>query len=395
MKNKAISIDILLFIFSPLLSIPLIIKGIYLQKKISIILFCMMIGIISLGYIPVQSNDKAYYLGLFNLYQDMPPTDFFEYFLSQKTDIIFYTILYLTSWFGLPFEYFSFLITFITLYLIFSVLLEQSIINEPSKKQAFLFFIITLLALSLPDLISGMRNYLAIALAFYGFNLFVNKNKLIYGCIFIFLSVLTHFSSFLYIPILLIYYIFNRKVIKYLFVISIGFIFLPKQYLLESLSVFQISDIYSTKANAYLTEDSFLENSINVGNFNNLLRIYFTNLWFYIALTFSILNLSKINNRFIFFLCLMTIFNIISPAVDLLIRYGYLGNLIFLFIIFFEKDLKYRNFFLNIVFFVNMLSFLFNFMAIREPLILSLSQIEYLTLPTTFLIDATTQAGIR
>lgn len=397
MKKIPVPIDKLFFFFSPLLSLPLVLRGIFYQNKESLVLFCLCIGFISFGFTPAAGYDKSHYINLYKLYQNMPVSDFINIFLQQTTDIVFYALLYFIAYFGLPFEFFSLLITFTTCYLILSVFQKQSVSNNHKKKQTFLYFSIVVLAISLPDLLSGMRNYLSVAFIFYGFHLLVNEKNLKKSAIFLFLGVITHFSSFIYVAVALMYYFFNKRavVVKTSFVVSLVFIFLPKSFLLDILPMSSMSELYGMKTAGYLSEGSYIENNIMVGNINNLIRHFVNGLWFYIALAFSLLNIKNNNKLFIFFLCLMSFINLISSSPDLLVRYGLLSSIVFLLVLFFDKSLKYSRFFIYLMLIVNVLCFYTNFMVVKKPLVSSLYKVEYMTLPTIFLIDATTSAGAK
>lgn len=397
MKKLPASVDRIFFLFSPLISLPLVLRGIFYQNKISLFLFCLCIGFMSFGFVSPEGFDKGYYLYLFQVYQNMPIEEFVYSFLQQKTDIIFYTILYFISWIGLPFEFFSLLVTFTTSYLILSVFYKQSILHNRRKTQAFLFFLIVVLAINLPSLLSGMRNYLSASLAFYGCNLLVNEKKEKKAAIFIFLSLITHFSSLIYILAALLYYFFNTRAVllRFLFSISIFFTFLPKHYLSDALSLLQISELYSDKVDVYLGENSPSENSLIIGNFNNYFRILVNTLWFYITSMFIILNIKNSDKRFIFLICLMIFINLISSSLDLINRYALLANFAFLLALFYSKNIKYRKTFIYLMLAVNFLSFSTSFMVVRTPLVNSLSKIEFLTLPTIFFIDTTSEIGIK
>lgn len=392
-RKLPVTIDKLFFILSPFLALPLVLRGIFHENKTSLVLFCMCIGFLSFGYIPGQGNDKAYYLYLYNLYQNMPASEFFGEFLQSKTDVVFYTILYVTAKLNIPFEFFSLFITFITSYLLLIVFYEQSLASSNNKKQAFLFFSIAILAISLPALLSGMRNYLSVAFVFYGFHLLVTKEHVKKSVLFILLGVITHFSSLLYVVVALMYRYFNHRLVKICFFMSLVFIFLPKSILLNASSLVDLPDVYGTRAEGYLSSDSAAEINLAVGNFNNYLRVFINGLWFYVALAFCLLNIKNKEKLFIFFVCLMSVINIISSSPDLLPRYGMLGSLALLITLFYVKKIRYRKFFIYLILIVNFLGFSVSIMGLREPLGTSVFKVEYLTLPTIFFIDATTEAG--
>lgn len=395
MRKIPLKLDRILFFFSPLFSLPFIIRGVFHKNKISLILFCLCIGFISFGFIPVDGNDKTYYIYLFDNYKKLSTDEFFDFLLSNNTDIFFYYLLYFINWIGLPFEFFSLTVTFITCYLIFIVFYELSIKNKARKDIWFMFFLTTLFAISIPDLLSGMRNYLSVSFAFYGFYLLVSKKENRKSILFILMSIITHYSALLYILVFVIFIFTNNKLMKYLFIVSLAFIFLPRRYLLDVTSSIGLPEVYRMKSAAYLSDYSYIDNNLATGNSNNLIRLIINGLWFYLAIIFSLINIKNNDRYFIFFLSMMIVINLISSASDLLVRYGLLANLIFLIVIFYGKNIKQKRLFVFLVLLINFLNFAISITSMSMTLITSLYKPEYLTLVNMFFIDATTTAGTK
>src|SRR5690554_5654950 len=149
MKKLPYSIDRIFFMFSPLLSIPLVVRGGAHGDRVSLILLCCCVALVSYGFIPVEAYDKAYYVGLYDQFQGMSLSAFYLDFLSTKPDFLFYVILYFWSVSGFPFELFSFLVTFLTCYFIFSVFFGE-VRKSSFQGPPFLLSVLLVFALSLP-----------------------------------------------------------------------------------------------------------------------------------------------------------------------------------------------------------------------------------------------------
>lgn len=389
MNNKITLIDKFLFIFSPILSLPFIFYGIFHKSRVSFLLLSILIGLISFGFFPLETDDKKYYIYLFDTFQYMSFNEFLYSFLKEKPDLIFYCILFLVAQLNLSFGFFSFFVTSITSYLILNVFNKQSyyIID---KKKAFCFFIMAFFFLSPTDLFSGMRNYLSIAFIFTSFYFFIIENKRVKSLVFLILSVLTHFSSALFVLVYLFYLFFNSKAVKFLFFVSLVFIFAPKEYILDVISILNFPEIYSDRGASYLVDGSHMDVNLSEGNLNNLIYYFVRSLWFYCALIFSIVNIKNNEKSFIFLLCLMTVINLVSSSADMIVRYGLVGSISFLSVLFYTKNIKYKNIFISFMFLISFLFFILGLISYKEPFINSLFNVDFLVLPTIFFIDTTT-----
>lgn len=395
MLKKNNGIDKILFLLSPILSFPFVIYGIYKNNKSSIVLFCLILSIMSYGFISGYGNDKSYYIYLYKEFELMSFHGFLEYILD-KADFIFYILIYIFSLLKIPFDFFSMFVTFLTLYIIFIGVCN--FLENYEYKNFFIPVSFVILSLSIPDLFSGMRNYLSIAFIFYSLSLLVSNNLNIknrYAKIYIFMimGVLTHFSSIVYLLVFLCFRFANIKIIKLFFFLSLGFFFISKEFLTNLFLLFNFSDVYSSKIDFYVSGDGFIANSIEVGNLNNKLRILFNLSWFYLCLFFCFLNIKNNNSSFILLLCMMIFCNFAYSSVDLLVRYGLLVNLFFLLNVFVIGNFKLKNILLIVMFVVYFLSWIFNFMLMRDQFFLSYSNLNILTIPTMLYIDTTLFAG--
>lgn len=395
MLKKFNGLDRILFILSPVLSFPFVAYGIYKNNKTSMFLFCCIVSIMSYGFVAAYGNDKSYYISLYREFQIMEFSDFIS-FILDKPDFLFYIFLYIFSFFKIPFDFFSMFLTFITLCMIFMGVYR--FLKNYKYNNIFIPVFFIILAISLPDLFSGMRNYLSVAFIFYSFCLCVSNNsnsRIINAKIYIFmvLGVLTHFSSIIYLFVFLFFKFFNLKIIKSLFLFSLLFLFLPKDFLMNLFYILNFSENYSGKIEFYVAGDGFISNSIDIGNLNNKLRIWLSFLWFYICLFFCFLNIKNNSPYYILLLCMMTFCNIVYSSLDLLIRYGLLVNLFFILSVFTINNFRFKKIFIIIMFVVYFLSWVFNFMLLKDQFFLSYSNFNLLTIPTMFYIDTTQLAG--
>ncbi|MDC9499814.1 hypothetical protein PSH39_19820, partial [Pseudoalteromonas sp. Angola-20] len=114
--NKNTLIMYVLFILSPLLSLPLIF--LQLKKKLDkgiIFIFSLFIAILSYRYIPNLTNDKARYIERSEMFSNFSFSQLLDYFsLVKRPDFIFDTINFIFSKLDVSIGFFFFFITFST-----------------------------------------------------------------------------------------------------------------------------------------------------------------------------------------------------------------------------------------------------------------------------------------
>lgn len=380
----------LIFLLSPIFSSPFILKDIYDRKRNSYFLLVLLYSIISYLYIPSATQDKAYYFELYRLFINYDLNNLIIYLSNNKTDIIFYLFIFLFSKLGFSFSFISFIITGITIYLFINVLNKSQVYSNSAKSNCFYFFIMFMLSLSLPDLLSGMRFYLAASFTINGLYSSVIENKNKKGIIYLLLAISTHFSTIVYLPLVIVNLIFmkNNILLKSIFIFSFIFLIIPKAFMFELISHLNLGETYLAKADSYLQGSDFIENSLKVGNFNNQLIIIFSGLWYYMA---GIYLLFRINTKNLYINLMMLVYsmnNLVYAVPTIFARYGHISEIIFILFLAHDRAAsRYGIILRNIYFVFVIITFLFDIMILKERFYESYFKIEVLTLPTLITYD--------
>lgn len=374
----------ILFFISPFLSIPFVLRGLFDQKQNAIILFSLIIAYLSFLYIPSTANDKAYYFELHDKFSSFTFREFIIYLSTSKADFLFYLVIYLFAFLGFSFQLTSLTITFLTIYIIlnYSFLIMK---NEIQTRSIWILFILTLiLSISQPHIFSGMRNYLAVAFVFAGYYFAVISNNKIKTIAFCCLAIFTHFGTapLALVNVLLAWFNFQR-IIKLVFLCSLIFIFIPRDFLFENLSGFFTNEIYSSKISSYLGEKTFLENSLEVGNFNNYLRIVLANFWYWIGLVYVLYNFKNNESKsFIALLAYFAVCNVFYSAPDIFVRTSLFVEIILILSIFESAEFKKKSFIYIFSFYI-LLNSLFDIVTLRGNYYKSYVKAEAVFLPVT------------
>lgn len=386
MKSK--SPHKVLFLISPFLGLPIYLFEIYKNRKFSPFLISIIFGLLSFMYIPMENNDKAYYLLLYKDYGYYNFNQFLYHLLDDKTDFIFYTAIYLFAWLKISYAYIFYILTSITVYNIFYIFNIHATKLNLNKKYFFLFFLILLFSFSLPHLLSGIRFYLGGSFILLGLHLLFYEKRPKIGYLYLIVGSLTHFSTIVFLIGALIIHVLKpkEKIITYFFILSFLFLLIPRGELNEVFSALGLSGIYAEKLNAYLGEADFLENSISIGNFNNYIKILFDGLWLYVALFYLLITYkSKSSIKYLLY-AMLGITNIFMSAPTIYARYLLIIKVLFILLLihdcgrFYRKDFLYR-FFLIIL----SLNFIMDIIMMREIFINSYFDSSTLTLPTILL----------
>ena len=382
-------VRLIIFLLSPLFSLPFILHGIYKRNKNSVFLFVLIISVISYLYIPLVTNDKAYYYELYETLNYSSLNDFYNHFLVQKTDFIFYLLIYLFKVLGIPLHFLFFCLTAITLSLWFSILL-QVLDLYPEKKKGYFFmsFLLIFFSFSLSGLFSGVRFYLAISFAFYGFiSGILLKKSMLKSMIFILLSSLTHFSCIVFIPLFVVVYYkpYKNNLYLYMFLGSLVFVLIPRQYLLDKISLISLDEVYKSKVDSYLGDTDYIENSIKVGNFNNYLKYFFKTIWVYLgyAYLFFIKRQSVLRNCF---LLVLTLCNIFFSAPTVYNRYLILALGLFIIMVIYDNLTGvFNKKYIYILLLILGLNFVGNIYIMKENFTRSLKDVHSFSLLTILL----------
>lgn len=387
MKVRKASIQsIAAYLFSPLLSIPIILVMIYRKNKTAIWTLVLILATISFLYIPHVSNDKARYFSRYVAFRSFTLKALFNYlFASKRPDFIFDILIFLFSKLRINFQFFFFTNTLVTtgiIFFLFNKLWSHGII----RKGFFGAFLLVLFSLSLPTLFSGVRFYLGAAvflLAIY--HLFYTKKKTLAIFIFAF-SILTHFSLAFFLPALILLYFFPKINYKVIFLLSAVFIFIPGDFLSGFLGLFTLPDSYSEKVNAYLRDPMMRERIRNIGGSAALLN-KIRNLWIlfsYIYILFGRKNIPTSTILKIFFV--FSSFTFITYSNPIIFsRFSVLIRQLFAFVVIHDYiltgNIKRINWFLVLF----SLLFVIDVYILRNNFTASLFQMENISSVTLFM----------
>lgn len=335
--------DSFLFILSPFLSLPNLLIGIYNKRINSFYLLAILFGIISYLFIPTISNDKATYYTLYDEFMNFSLEEFQEY-LSLNTDVIFYFLIYLFTSLGISVDYLFFFSTFFTVFTFFRFFLD--IVNKDVLKKNIFFIMasVVIFSISLPNLFSGVRFYLAIAFVLWSYDFFFIKNKSIFGVLFLLLALQTHFSCLLYVPIFIMLYInkYNNLygLFKVLYFISFLMMLIPTDYITSKFALLNMSDSFKEKGDAYVSIEGNLASILDKGNVNNMLLYFISNAWIYLGYFYIIISIRRFNKFRPFVLLLITFCNFFFAFPVIFNRYLLLISILFVIMICYEYTLK-------------------------------------------------------
>ncbi|CAL2088373.1 conserved membrane protein of unknown function [Tenacibaculum sp. 190524A02b] len=388
-KDENTFVQVMIFIISPFLSLPFILHGIYEKNKRSVVFLIGVISLMSYLYVPLDTNDKAYYYYLYDDFKLVSISDF----LSLKPDYIFYLLIYIFSMLNIPLDFLFLGISFITMLLLYSSffkLLEG--FEVISKKNFFIITFLILFSVSPPSLFSGIRFTLASALILYSFvYTFFRKKINLRSILLIIGAILVHFSVLVFLPLYFIVFFFKErfnKLFLILFILSFGFLFIPKDFLISIISGVGLSEVLETKAQSYLGGEDFITNSVNSGNFNNRIRTIFQSLWFFISAIYILLNKTKTLVLRNIFLLVASFTNAFYVVPTVYLRYLAISLFFFVFLLIndFVNGAK-NKVTIYILFIILSLNFFGNIYSLRKILVNSIMEIHSLTLPTILMKD--------
>lgn len=348
MKIKKIdALNFLLILGVTPISIFTIFLSILKNSRFSVFLYALLISLISYSYKPFFGYDKTRHFMLYEYVKTLDFSSFTAYIFSFSPDFLFYSLLYFGGKVGLSFHHIVATCTFITIYLMMNIL-QNNIKNYLDvKTSTFSMFIVSLLcvcSIYYLDVLSGIRFYLAAS--FFLFALHINNKYKLFSLIFLFLSIATHYSLLLVLPL----YFF----VNYLQKINIFFL---KMSMLLTLILSQFSSQYldlaeklgltgalANKAQSYLSEGELNETSS--------MRVLFdiANIaWFYLLELYLIFTKHiKYSNYFFIIMVLLVVNNLFILIPEIYTRYALLIR--FLLVIFLIQNLKIIDFRIILIF---------------------------------------------
>lgn len=361
--KKTNILSTLLFLISPIASLPYLLLGVYKKRKCSLLLVIILIGIFSYFYIPSYTDDKVRYIDLYNSFLIFDVDDFIFYIKNRGLDFIFHAFLFFFAKIGLSYSMCFMVITIITLITIFYPTYEFLNQSYAPKRVYLLTLLLLLFSISIPSLFSGVRFYMSISFIYVSILSFLLKKGNNKSLFYLFLACFTHFGVFPIAIFLLLFFLVknNNNLSKYLFLFSIMNMFLSS-FILPLIVEF-FSPLYGTsimlKVDSYLVEDDFLLQSINEGSKGTSFLLILSRFWLvfayiYIIKTFEIRSILRNLLYTLFFLSSFlysfpTVFN----------RYLLLLKLFFTFVLLYDYiyyNNKRASYFLLFVFFASFIA---------------------------------------
>lgn len=284
------------FIASPFISLPAILYGIYKKSNYSLILLVVLLGLMSYLYVPNVTNDRARYFELYNEFLYVNFDGFVSYLInSGRSDFLLHLIIFLAAKTAIPVQIIFLGVTIFTVgvwFFIFNKIAEK---EKLSRKCYFLCFLLVLFSFSLPDLFSGTRFYFASAFTMLAFYNGIYVKKKYKSIIFLFIALLIHFSSALFIVLYFVLFLFPRKYSLYriIFLVSLIFLILPKSFVVNLVEVIGLADNYAQKTQLYLQEDDFLETGFKEGSVNNVVVYLMSIGWSFFAYVYLIITIKR------------------------------------------------------------------------------------------------------
>jgi len=382
----------LLFLMSPVLSIPLIFRDIYLNKKAGYILFVGIFFILSYFYIPSSGGDKSYYFNLYNFFSSMSFEDAILYIEKNMTDVTFWYLILIFSHLGISFSFLAGSVTAISMGVLFYIFHKSVIENKLSKFMIFTLFATLICSLSLPPLFSGLRFYFSLSFVVLGLYLSLVKNQTLKGLISLLFASSIHFSTVVFFIATFLYILFqkNLKLLKILYFFSFIFLFVPAEYFLlffvNLLPYVEIDIIFLQKYLSYFGVKEFV-----ITNTGHAIYIFFGKLWYYLITIYALLNINRAENKWFSILLILLVFaNITFLFPYVFNRYGLIVLVAFVFVLINDyKKYKYNNFFVLLFLIISILTTCLDVLIQRDNFKDSYERVGLLTLPTMLLIDPT------
>lgn len=182
---------LILFIISPLLSLIYILRGMFQNIAGSYFMFSIFMALLAYMLAPV--GDLASYGFLYYKYQHLVWDQFWA---DLNEDFIMQTIIWLFSQSKIPFgfvRFFQTIIAFNILNCIFMYKIKHSDTSYTNKEIIFRYFCYVLL-FPFILMVGGVRFGFAVVIMLYGFHLYIDRGKSVFGLMLLLLSVCIHFS---------------------------------------------------------------------------------------------------------------------------------------------------------------------------------------------------------
>lgn len=207
----------LLFLISPILSLPLIFHNIYrgnLKVLPILALFMSLCAIITPPFADLYNHSQMYYA-----YQsDLLNNDFIQ---RDGSDYVLYTLSHFFAKTGIHFELIRGLFVFVCFQI--SFVLYKSLVKTKSElmdnpKINFCIFLCFFLSVPFIWIVSGLRSATSSYLMVYAWYLLSNR-KIFWCIVCALIGVWTHFFSFIFVPFLMLYALLRPRLSHLLFLV--------------------------------------------------------------------------------------------------------------------------------------------------------------------------------
>jgi hypothetical protein len=329
--------QILLFIISPFLFLPVTIYGLYKKQTFSLIFLVLTIGLFGYLYIPVNNEDVTRHYDRYIYLLDLSVNELTAS-LTTLADPFLSFYLFFMGKIGISFQIANTLLSLATVSIYFYIF--NKTVDSNTNNKYFFCLLMIFFSFSLRGIFSGIRNSFAISmvlLAFY--NSFFSKRNMVLSIFLLLFASLIHFSTLLFIPVYFCTVLLKDKpvIAKLFFAISFFFVFIPKEAIYKMISgtsVFGEAILY--RLEAYLTKEDFVEKGM-IENRSNIIIFYGSHIWLFFAYFYLLLTLKTKNSLLRTLLyCNIFFINFFYQAPTVFGRYALI--LKFLFALFFISE---------------------------------------------------------
>ena len=349
----------LILLISPLAALPFSLMEIYKKQKVGIISFSIILALLSSIFLPDFGMDSAKRYILYESFLDKDFNYFFNFYLINRADSIFYTTIFLFAYYGISFQILIFLYSLINIYIPLKIFLSITDKQELKPEMFILCFLTLLFSISFIMYFSGIRQLTAYVLIIYGYYLIYYQRKNVLGAFLTIASPFMHFSMIPFVPFVFFAKYFNlRNSLIVLLVMLIMFFFIPQQLFIGALLQLSAENIGITdKVERYLILNSSSSDTSLLLELSN----QFKRIWFY--LLFPFLLYFQTNNthlkrfvyitiilaltsmfvselaagRYVSFLKILAAFYLIECYVNKIIS----GKILFLFVLLFSYEILF------------------------------------------------------
>lgn len=376
-SNRIIPI---IFIVSPLFSLPLILVGMYERRKSAFVYFALFMGLFS--YLTFPASDLyRHYLGYLS-YKGMGWFDFID---SLPGDILTQLISYLFVNIGIPFEY-KRLLTMTVFYslmlFVFNRVIEESSINY-TRKEIFIRLLIWLFFINYYGAVIGVRSGFATAFYLVGSYFLLDRNDKVKAILFFLIAASIHYSMGYFIVASLLLSVFPQK--KWMVFLGMIFGIILSEIFIARFEYYFIMHDMATQA-GYLGDGIWGTGGADLKSFRGKMFIFLTRCTLYPLIIFWFVDIDK-NIRWskyitgVFFLYVLSFsLGTISSRVVLM-----LFGISILYIYKVESALKSKIRYINLFLIVSMLSLSTQLFARRD--FLRVSDYQMIALPIPFILS--------